>query len=90
MLSRLAGRALESRGKQEAREMKKILEGQRERIGRQRKKAKEEYRQLTFGFLKEEARQFEVSRLSAWSPSGWSTCGRASGKNGPCLECSIC
>jgi len=62
VLFRQADRALEARGKQEAREMKKILEGQRDRIKRQHEKAVGNYQQLTLGFPREEERQFAANQ----------------------------
>ena len=62
VLSGQAERALETRGEQEAREMKKILEDQRDRIERQYTKAAEGQQQLTLGFSREEERQFAANQ----------------------------
>jgi len=58
VLSGQAIRALNSRGEQEAREIKRILEAQRDRIERQHKKAATEAMQPTLGFDKDEKRQY--------------------------------
>ena len=62
VLSRRAARALETRGAQEAREMTRILEAQRDRIKKQHEKAAGDGRQLTFGFSKQEERQFAANQ----------------------------
>jgi hypothetical protein len=62
VLSRQAKRALSTRGEQEARAMKKILEDQRDRIERQHKKAAVDQQQLTLGFSREEERQFAANQ----------------------------
>ena len=62
VLSRHAERALATRGEQEAREMQRILEAQRDRIEKQHEKALENYKQLTLGFSWEEERQFAANQ----------------------------
>jgi len=61
-LHRQAERALTSRGEQEAKEMKRILEDQRARIERQNVKGKGDYQQLTLGFSRDEERQFAANQ----------------------------
>ena len=62
VLSRQAARALETRGAQEAREMTRILESQRDRIKKQHEKAVGDTQQLTLGFSRQEERQFAANR----------------------------
>ena len=62
VLARQARRALETRGVQEAREMTRILEAQRDRIERQHEKAARDGQQLTLGFSREEERQFAANQ----------------------------
>ena len=62
VLSRQAARALETRGAQEAREMTRILEAQRDRIKRQHEKAVGDTQQLTLGFSRQEERQFAANQ----------------------------
>jgi hypothetical protein len=62
VLSRQAQRALETRGVQEAREMTRILEAQRDRIERQHEKAAGDDQQLTLGFSPQEERQFAANQ----------------------------
>ena len=62
VLSRQAERALMTRGEQEAREMQRILEAQRDRIERQHTKATGDDQQLTLGFSREEERQFAANQ----------------------------
>ena len=62
VLSRQAARALETRGAQEAREMTRILEAQRDRIRKQHEKAVGDTRQLTLGFTRQEERQFAANQ----------------------------
>jgi ERCC4-related helicase len=66
VLSGQAQRALAARGDQEAREMKRILEAQRDRIEKQHEKATAPDRQLTLGFSKDEERQFAANQKH-WS-----------------------
>jgi hypothetical protein len=61
-LAKRAVKALAARGEQEAQEMKKILENQKERIERQHEKALDDTQQLTLGFKPEEARQFRANQ----------------------------
>ena len=60
-LSRQAARALETRGAQEARQMTRILEAQRDRIEKQHEKAVGD-QQLTLGFSRQEERQFAANQ----------------------------
>ena len=71
VLSRQAERALKTRGQQEAREMRRILVAQKERIERQHERAARDFQQLTLGFPQDDKQQFVanqrhwVSRLQA-------------------------
>ena len=58
VLFRQAERALKARGEQEAKEMKRILEGQRDRIEKQHQKAIADAAQMTLGFPEKGKRQF--------------------------------
>ena len=62
VLSRQAARALETRAAQEAREMTRILEAQRDRIKKQHEKAVGDTQQLALFSREEERRQFAANQ----------------------------
>ncbi len=66
VLSRQAARALETRAAQEAREMTRILEAQRDRIQKRHEKAVGDTQQLTLFSRQEERRQF-VADQKHWA-----------------------
>jgi hypothetical protein len=63
-LARLAVEKLRGRGEREAKELREILERQRERVQEQLAKRESDFRQYTFGFADDEKRQLEVNMRS--------------------------
>lgn len=63
-LARLAAEKLRGRGEREARELREILERQRERVQEQLAKRESDFLQYTLGFVDEEKRELEANMRS--------------------------